>query len=148
MATLRTMPVETDKFRYYLDEIALGGKGLGNPDLREMLLSACIYGDDEGLHDDAERAEEFAETLTRHRADVENGMWLDLTVSEARKLYDAAMSAWEYADQNNYGSEDEPDEEARRFGQHGKFMLHALTWPWEALTFADDGSHGFKRLEG
>ncbi|MFE0472658.1 hypothetical protein ACFW2V_13685 [Streptomyces sp. NPDC058947] len=144
---VRTAPAETDRYRYHLDEIQLGGTGLGGPTLREMLVSACIHGDDEALHDDAERAEEFAETLTRYRADAENGAWLDLTVTDARKLYDAAMSAWEYADQNNYGAEDEPDEGARRFGQHGKFMLNALTWPWEALTFADDGSHGFTKLE-
>lgn len=145
---MRTVPAETDRYRYRLDEIQLGGAGLGGPTLREMIISACVIGDDEGVHDDAERAEEFAETCDRYRADAKNGMWMDLTVAEARKLYEACVSAWEYADQNNYGADDEADEDARRFGQHGRFMLHALTWPWEALTFADDGSHGFERLKG
>lgn len=145
---IRTQPAETDRYRYHLDEIQLGGTGLGGPTLREMLVSACIHGDDEALHDDVKRAEEFAETLTRYRADVENGMWLDLTVAEARKLHDAAMSAWEYADQNNYGDDSEPDKEAREFGQHGRVILHALTWPWAALTFPDDRSCGFEKMEG
>jgi hypothetical protein len=140
------MPAETDRYRYRLDEIQLGGTGLGGPTLREMLEYACMLGDDEGVHDDAGRAAEFAETCWQYRVDVQNAMWLDLTVTQARELYDACVSAWDYADQNNYGADDEQDDNARTFGRHGKFMLHALAWPWEALTFTDDGSHGFEKL--
>lgn len=144
--SLRTAPAETDCYRYYLDDIQLGGVGLGGPTLRDILEYACLVGDDEGVHDDVDRADEFAETCTRYRLDVQNGLYLDLSVAEARKLYDACRSAWEYADQNNYAADSEEDEGARRFGQHGEFMLHALRRPWAALTLSDDGEHGFERI--
>lgn len=144
--TLRTAPGEDDRFRFDLEYIQFGGVGLGGPTLREILIAACVHGDDPELHDDARRAVEFAGTLEHYRFLVEKDRMLDLSASEARLLHDAAMSAWDYADQNNYGADDEPDEDARRFGKHGKFMLNALTWPWDALTFADDGSCGFTKL--
>lgn len=146
--TLRTAPAETDRYRYYLDEIFLGGAGPNGPTLREFLNYACIIGDDEGIHNDAERAAEFAETCGDYRVHVQNAMHLELTVAQARELHDACMSAWEYAAENNYGADDEPDEEARQFGRYGELMLSALTRPWQDLTLTDDGSHGFERLEG
>lgn len=143
---LRKAPAEDDVYRYYLDEIPLGGAGPNGPTLREFLSYACIIGDDEGMHGDAERAAEFAEICGKYRVHVQNAVYLELTVAEARRLHDACMSSWEYANRNNYGADDEPDEEARQFGQHGELMLSALTWPWQDLALADDGSHGFEKL--
>lgn len=144
--TMRTAPAESDVYRYHLDKIQLGGLGLGGPTLRDMLSYACIIGDDAGMHDDAERAEEFAETCDRYRNLVKSVAHLDLSVAEARKLYDACMSSWSYADQNHYGADDEPDDEARAFGAHGEVVLRALTRPWSALAYSDDGAHGFEKV--
>jgi hypothetical protein len=144
--TMRTAPAETDRFRYHLDELQIGGTGLGFPSLREILEFACMLGDTEGIHDDADRAAEFARTCTKYLPDIQNAMYLDLMVAEARKLYDACMSAWDYADQNHYGADDEEDDRARVFGQDGKFMLHALARPWASLSLTDDGYHGFERI--
>lgn len=144
--TPRSAPAETDRFRFDLDVIQFGGAGLGGPTLRQMLIAACVHGDDEALHDDPERAQEFADTLERYRERLEAGRYLELDGAEARLLYEASMSAWSYADQNNYGNDDEEDEQARLFGQYGGQMLHMVNWPWTALTFSDDGNHGFTRV--
>jgi hypothetical protein len=144
---MRTMPHDEDVYQYDLT-IQYGGPGLGGPSLRDILLSACIHGDDEALHDDAEMANEYASICDLFRLVFErNPTTLTITVSGAKRLHAACLSAWSYADQNNYGADDEPDADARDFGKYGKFMLQHLTSPWEALILPDDGSHGFTRVE-
>lgn len=144
---MRTTPADTDTYRYDLDAIQYGGIGLGGPTLRDILLSACAIGDDEGIHDDAEMANEYAGICELFRPYVERNSTLTINVSGAKRLHAACMSAWSYADQNNYGADDEPDPDARNFGAHGRFMLQHLTFPWTVLTLPDDGTHGFTRVE-
>lgn len=147
MTDVRPAPNDNDTYRYDLDAVQYGGTGLGGPTLRDILVSACAIGDDEGVHDDATAAESYAEICDNLRVELNKPGPLTLAVWAAREVYEACMSAWSYADQNNYGADDEPDPDARNFGAHGKFMLQHLTFPWAALTLTDDGNHGFKRVE-
>lgn len=142
---MRAIPSDTDTFRYDLT-IQYGGTGLGGPTLREILHTACVIGDDEGIHDDAENANEYAGICELFRPLFERNSTLTITVSGAKRLHAACMSAWSYAEQNNYDADDEPDPEARNFGKHGRFMLQHLLAPLEPVL-SDDGSHGFTRVE-
>lgn len=139
----RAIPAEMDEYLYRLNEIRVGG---GGPTLREILEFAMGVGNDEAIHDEADRADEFAEICERYGPPIPLGPELRLTVKDAGVLHDACMSAWDYADQNNYGDDSEPDEEARAFGRYGQFLLQSLAWPWTQPSLADDGSHGFVRL--
>lgn len=141
----RTIPTESGEYLYHLNEVQLGGRGLGGPTLREILEFATGVGNDEAIHDDANRADEFAEICEKYRMAIKAQPDLRLTVEQARVLHDACMSAWDYADQNNYGDDSEPDDEARAFGRHGKFLLQTLAWPWTQPSLPDDGNHGFTR---
>lgn len=139
----RTIPAETDEYLYRLNEIRVGS---GGPTLREILEFAMGVGNDEAIHDEADRADEFAEICERYGPPIPLGPELRLTVKDAGVLHDACMSAWDYADQNNYGDDSEPDEEARAFGRYGQFLLQSIAWPWTQPSLTDDGSHGFVRL--
>jgi hypothetical protein len=143
---MRTLPAETDRYAYDIDGIRLGERGMDGPTLRTILLAATEIGNDEGVHDDEARAQEFAETCETFHRHLQRYRHLKVTVHEARLLFDACMSAWSYADQNNYGAESEENEEFRLFAQHGEFMLRALTRPWAMLAYKDDGSHGFWKV--
>lgn len=143
---MRTMPDGDDVYTYDLT-VQYGGAGLGGPSLHDILLSACVIGDDEGIHDDATAAESYAEICANLRVELNKPGPLTLAVWAAREVHAALLSAWSYADQNNYGADDEQDPDARNFGRHGQFMLQALTFPWAALNLPDDGSHGFTRVE-
>ena len=142
----REIPAESDEYVYHLSEVQVGGRGLGGPTLREILEFATGVGNDEAIHDDASRADEFAEICDEYRTQIQDTPDLRLTVARAHVLHEACMSAWEYADQNNYGDDSEPDDEARAFGRYGQFLLQTLAWPWTQPSLPDDGSHGFTRV--
>lgn len=144
---MRTPPAETDRYAYDLDAVQLGGVGLGGPTLREILFFACTHGAEEGIHDDELHSQEWADICEQYLPRVQGSEPLELTVADARQLYEACLSTWQYADNNNYGDESEEDPEARTFGEHGRFMLQALARPWGALGLSDNGEHGFKRVD-
>lgn len=145
--TLRSAPTDDDVYTYDLT-IQYGGAGLGGPSLHGIMLYGCGLGDDEGIHDDAEHADEYAGICELFRTHLErNRTTLTINVSGARRLHAALMSAWSYADQNNYGADDEPDAEAHSFGAYGRFMLGQLAHPWRSLNMPDDGSCGFTHVK-
>lgn len=145
--TLRTPPAEDDVFRYDLT-MQYGWRGSSGPTLQQILVSACAIGGDEAIHDDVEHANEYAGICELFRPTLErNPTTLTLSVKAARRLHAACLSAWSYADQNNYGADDEPDPDARNFGAHGRFMLGLLAHPWRDLSMPDDGSHYFTRVQ-
>lgn len=141
--TIRTQPAETDRFRYDLREIRLGGTEVT---LWDILRTAVGHGASEGVHDDQDMAEAYSEVCWGYNNDAALPDRLELTVTEARLLYAAVMSAHEYALVNRYDDEDEPNRDDRIFGQNGKLMLGILAVPWEDLSDPVDGTHGITRV--
>jgi hypothetical protein len=136
---VRTPPADTDRFRYNLKEIRLGGTEIT---LWDILRTAVAHGSDQGVHLDDERAEVYADVCQEYNHDAALPDELTLTVSEALLLHEAVMSAHEYALANNYDDDGEPNEDDRNFGKYGKLMLGILTIPWEDLHDPADGTHG------
>lgn len=143
---MRTIPTNTEIFRYDLDAIRAGGTDVT---LRRILLAACTHGQGEAIHDDEENAQAYADILTEVWPFVELDSEITLTVGMARALYAAALSTWSYADQNNYANyaDDDPNPEDRVFGEHGRFMLQTLTHPWTWLQLPMDGSAGITHVQ-
>jgi hypothetical protein len=140
---VRPTPADTDLFEYDIDKIRLGGTDVT---LRQILGYACDLGKDPGIHADEDMAEHYAEVCQEFvpalLPPAPNS--IRMTVAEARELHEACLSALEYAITNNYDDPTEPDEEARTFGQNGRFMLGALALPWTWLHEEADGSFYFK----